>query len=140
MAGAVRTIRPRQGTSVALMATDGGNNTVAFNPFELRIIRVVDPAGHQLMLDVLSPATEISEVGRRHLEHGQARYCARPPDGRSRVGELRHLSPIVSGLRAEARQHHFSDDLLATLLNEPLVGHGVFWSSVPGTDRPGRPA
>jgi hypothetical protein len=24
---------------------------------------------------------------------------------------------------------HFSDDLLATLLNEPLVGHGVFWSS-----------
>ncbi len=25
---------------------------------------------------------------------------------------------------------HFSDDLLSTLLNEPLVGHGVFWSSV----------
>lgn len=24
---------------------------------------------------------------------------------------------------------HFSDDLLSTLLNEPLVGHGVFWSS-----------
>ena len=34
---------------------------------------------------------------------------------------------------------HFSDDLLATLLNEPLVGHGVFWSSVPGTDRSARP-
>jgi len=27
---------------------------------------------------------------------------------------------------------HFSDDLLASLLNEPLVGHGVFWSSAPG--------
>lgn len=24
---------------------------------------------------------------------------------------------------------HFSEDLLASLLNEPLVGHGVFWSS-----------
>jgi len=34
---------------------------------------------------------------------------------------------------------HFSDDLLATLLNEPLVGHGVFWSSAPGTDRGARP-
>jgi hypothetical protein len=34
---------------------------------------------------------------------------------------------------------HFSDDLLATLLNEPLVGHGVYWSSAPGTDRHARP-
>ena len=34
---------------------------------------------------------------------------------------------------------HFSNDLLATLLNEPLVGHGVFWSSAPGTDRAARP-
>lgn len=34
---------------------------------------------------------------------------------------------------------HFSDDLLATLLNEPLVGHGVFWSSAPGIDRSARP-
>ena len=34
---------------------------------------------------------------------------------------------------------HFSDDLLATLLNEPLVGHGVFWSSAPGNDRTARP-
>jgi hypothetical protein len=25
------------------------------------------------MLDVVSPATDFSEVGRRHLEHGQAR-------------------------------------------------------------------
>lgn len=24
---------------------------------------------------------------------------------------------------------HFSDDLLSTLLNEPIVGHGIFWSS-----------
>ena len=34
---------------------------------------------------------------------------------------------------------HFSDDLLATLLNEPLVGHGIFWSSAAGTDRGARP-
>jgi hypothetical protein len=34
---------------------------------------------------------------------------------------------------------HFSDDLLATLLNEPLIGHGIFWSSAPGTGRHARP-
>lgn len=31
---------------------------------------------------------------------------------------------------------HFSDDILSTLLNEPIPGHGVFWSSVGGTSYP----
>ncbi len=31
---------------------------------------------------------------------------------------------------------HFSDDLLSSLLNEPLPGHGVFWSSVSQTPYP----
>jgi hypothetical protein len=31
---------------------------------------------------------------------------------------------------------HYSDDLLGTLLNEPLVGHCVFWSSVGGKEYP----
>jgi hypothetical protein len=36
-------------------------------------------------------------------------------------------------LRAvKAANAHFSDDLLASLLNEPLPGNGVFWSSVAG--------
>ena len=31
---------------------------------------------------------------------------------------------------------HFSDDLLSSLLNEPIPGQGVFWSSVGGTPYP----
>lgn len=31
---------------------------------------------------------------------------------------------------------HFSDDLLSSLLNEPIVGQGVFWSSVPIDNSP----
>jgi hypothetical protein len=31
---------------------------------------------------------------------------------------------------------HFSDDLLSSLLNEPLPGHGVFWSSASETPYP----
>jgi hypothetical protein len=52
------------------------------------------------------------------------------------VFHLLSAGDLVSLKRANA---HFSDDLLATLLNEPLVGHGVFWSSAPGTDRHARP-
>jgi len=31
---------------------------------------------------------------------------------------------------------HFSDDILSSLLNEPIPGHGVFWSSVGGKAYP----
>jgi hypothetical protein len=31
---------------------------------------------------------------------------------------------------------HFSDDILSTLLNEPIIGHGVFWSSAGGKSYP----
>jgi hypothetical protein len=52
------------------------------------------------------------------------------------VFHLLSAGDLVALKRANA---HFSDDLLATLLNEPLVGHGIFWSSAAGTDRGARP-
>jgi len=50
-----------------------------------------------------------------------------------------HLLSAADLAALKRANAHFSDDLLATLLNEPLVGHGVFWSSAPGTDRHARP-
>jgi uncharacterized protein len=52
------------------------------------------------------------------------------------VFHLLSQGDLVALKRANA---HFSDDLLAALLNEPLVGHGIFWSSAPGTDQNARP-
>lgn len=52
------------------------------------------------------------------------------------VFHLLSQGDLVALKRANA---HFSDDILAALLNEPLVGHGVFWSSAPGTDAHARP-
>ena len=43
----------------------------------------------------------------------------------------------ASDLRCvKAANAHYSDDLLSSLLNEPIPGHGVFWSSVSGRPFP----
>jgi len=43
----------------------------------------------------------------------------------------------ASDLRAvKSANAHFSDDILSSLLNEPIPGHGVFWSSVGGKSYP----
>ena len=94
MAPEVRPIRPRTATSVALTAADGGNNAVAFNPFSLQIIRVVDSAGKELFLDVVSPATDIDELGRRHLADRTALGGLMADLG---ITGLAGLSPIMAG-------------------------------------------
>jgi len=45
------------------------------------------------------------------------------------IFHLLSASDLQNVRRANA---HFSDDLLSSLLNEPIVGQGVFWSSVKG--------
>lgn len=49
------------------------------------------------------------------------------------VFHLLSAGDLVSVKKANA---HFSDDLLSGLLNEPIPGHGVFWSSAGGKSYP----
>ena len=49
------------------------------------------------------------------------------------IFHLLSAADLVSAKRANA---HFSDDLLSSLLNEPITGQGVFWSSVGGKPYP----
>ncbi len=47
-----------------------------------------------------------------------------------------HLLSSVDLSVAKKSNAHFSDDLLSTLMNEPIPGHCVFWSSVGGQPYP----
>lgn len=96
--GNVKVIKPRMATSVALMASDGGNNKVAFNPFYLQMVRVVDSNGEELCMEVVSTVADIGELGRRQFEAD-----GRPATALGRlmiglgVSSLQELSPMMSG-------------------------------------------
>lgn len=47
-----------------------------------------------------------------------------------------HLLSSIDLVNLKKANAHFSDDLLSSLLNEPIPGQGVFWSSVAGKPYP----
>src|SRR5207247_8936364 len=47
-----------------------------------------------------------------------------------------HLLAAADLYSLQRANAHFSEDLLCSLLNEPIPGQGVYWSSVGGTPYP----
>ncbi len=65
--GEVRKISSYATTSISLVATDGGENQIRFDPFLIQLVRVVDSNHNQYYLDVVSPTTPIEVLDKRHM-------------------------------------------------------------------------
>jgi hypothetical protein len=97
----VTTIQPRNINSISLVASDGGNNRLEFNPFSLQVVRVVDTFGDELFLDVISPSTDTVTLGQRHLDNPWSPLGKLMRDlGASTLGQLSTMIPARPKFRA----------------------------------------
>lgn len=76
----VRRIMPRTTTAISLVAADGGNNSLRFDPFLINIVRIVDSNNKEYCLEAITPTTNISELSEKQFN----------ADGspRTRLGEM----------------------------------------------------
>jgi hypothetical protein len=58
----VQRIQPRTTTSISLVGTDGGNNSLQFDPFLIQLVRVVDSSNNEYCLEAITPTTNVSRL------------------------------------------------------------------------------
>jgi hypothetical protein len=91
-----RRIQPRETAAVSLVATDGGNNQLKFDPFLVQLIRVVDSNQNEYCVEAVSPTQDITVLEKRHISaEGEARSALGELMQALSVRRLTELSPML---------------------------------------------
>src|SRR5712691_1310692 len=92
----VRPIHSRSTTAISLVATDGGNNSLRFDPFLVQIVRVVDSNKKEYCLEAITPTTSIAELSaRQFFADGRPRTPLGEMMQALGVSKLQALSPMI---------------------------------------------
>ena len=98
----VRHIQPRTTTSMSLVATDGGNNSLRFDPFLVEIVRIVDSNNNEYCLEAITPTTDIAQLSAKQFHaDGSPRTALGEMMAYLGVKGLTELSPRIPSNRRD---------------------------------------
>lgn len=63
----VSRVQLRESAAVSIVATDGGNNQLRFDPYLVQLVRVVDSNNNEYCLEAVSPTVGLDDLNRRQF-------------------------------------------------------------------------
>jgi len=92
----VRRIHSRTTTSISLVAADGGNNKLQFDPFLVQVVRIVDSNNNEYCLEAVTPTTRVASLSAKQFdEHGQPHTALGKLMNYLGVRELEQISHMI---------------------------------------------